>query len=542
MKRMVTFILAGIAMLQPAAHARIGNEVLYQIITDRFHDGNPANNCGGNDASLTPEQALLGKLTCDPSRKDWNKYWGGDFEGILAKLDYIKNMGITQVWISPVVENARGMASGDGVIKSAYHGFWGRDWFRLNEHWTTNGTRDLDSFKSLVASTKKAGMGLIIDTVVNHTSPAYDAEYGAIYESGRRITDYLENDDDWFRRQPAIRWDLTEKAEAATALREYMFQHEMKFQGAKAADWEKFKTADIGELRHRMYQYYKLADLADLNTDHPDVRKYMERAHRFWADTGISGFRMDTVRHVSQEYFRQFVNDLRARNKDIILIGEWWGAGPQDEDSMKFMKNTGFTAFDFQLRDQLKELFIGKKNLARFAKFIDSSVDRKTGADTAADMVTFVDNHDMPRMMSEGASAADTMEMTKLLFGVRGVPCVYYGLETFLAEKKEGGKDPYNREMMVFPKDPSTAPGVRLVTELAAFRKAHPALRYGTTKTLKANDSVVVLQRDYQGDSVIVMVTKQGAVRAAPKGYVEKVLPGMTSGKHSSWVVSYFFT
>ena len=117
--------------------------------------------------------------------------------------------------------------------------------------------------------------------------------------------------------------------------------------------------------------------------------------------------------------------------------------------------------FDFALRREFVDLFLKKKDLKKFAAFLQSSVDPAKGTDAAGDLVTFIDNHDMPRMQADGANGADVMQMLRLIFAVRGVPCIYYGLENFIYTKQEGGRDPYNRDAMVFTPEEKAAPAAR---------------------------------------------------------------------------------
>jgi len=535
----------GLSLLGTQASAAPGNEILYQIITDRFADGNPANNCGENDLELAPEARLLNRLTCDPTRKDWNKYWGGDWEGIASRLSYLQDLGVTQLWISPVIENARGFASGDGTLKTAYHGFWGKDWFRLNEHWTNTGTQDWASFDRLVTLARGKNLGIIVDTVLNHTSPAYDAEFGLLAENGKNLIDTLAPDRaKWFHEQTGIRWELAEAAGTDTAkmdvLRQYVFQHEMRFGGLQARDWEKFQHTSPEDLQRKMLQIYKLADLADLRLENPVIADYMRRAHGALLGHGISGFRVDTVRHIEPAAFAAFVKNVLAAKSDAFIVGEWFGGGPSNKASMKFVKQTGMTIFDFQLRGEIKDLFLGQKDMKKLAAFLSASIDPSTGEDLARDLVTFIDNHDMPRLQAEGATEADVLVAMKLLFALRGVPCIYYGLENSLFNTTDGGRDPYNRDWMVFPSK-GTTPGIQTLRALTTFRKEHPVLRFGKTKFLPTSGDALMLMREDSQEKVLIWIGPKGKKpkEEAVRGYSEKRIDGQARGQ-SRWEVRYF--
>ena len=550
------FLILSLLCLFPssgATAAPFGNDIVYQIITDRFEDGDSGNNCGQNDQGLTSEQKVINQRTCDPSRKDWNRYWGGDFEGIQKRLGYLKSLGVTQLWISPIVENARGFAVGDGTLKTSYHGFWGRDWFRLNEHWTKKGTQDLDSFRNLVAAAKEQGLGVLVDTVANHTSPALDAEYGALYEDVKFRADALNfatsPGGSWFHPYPSIRWDLAEapldNAAKIGLLRDYIFQHLLRTGKVNVSERLAFDKKTATELQSYMLQNFMLADLADFDETNPKVAEYLTRAHEQWLDFGISGYRVDTARHLPQTYWRKCVDGLEKKSPGIKLVGEWYGGGPGNADSMAFIRSTGMTMFDFALRREFFDLFLKKKDLKKFAAFLQSSVDPAKGTDAAGDLVTFIDNHDMPRMQADGANGADVMQMLRLIFAVRGVPCIYYGLENFIYTKQEGGRDPYNRDAMVFTPE-EKAPAQKLLKSLATLRQTFPELRSAVTRILVQQSEALVFERGERGKlRILVSRADQNGIpksaRKALAGFQELKLfeSGKTEGK-SAWQVRYF--
>lgn len=497
-----TILWIALLLFYPLAQAAspFGNEIIYQIITDRFSDGNSNNNCGENESGLTPSERLLNRQTCDPQRMDWNKYWGGDFKGIQNKLTYLKNLGITQIWISPIIENARGYAIGDGTLKTSYHGFWGRDWFRLNEHWTSSGRDDWESFDQLISEAKKNGIGVLVDTVVNHSSPAYDAEFGAFYEKGKLIGSYPSS---LFHTEPGIIWELAELPEVDSTLRrftlaEYLFQHELRVGRKKYQDWESFKNTPLASLQSLMLENYKLADLADFDETHPQIQAYMKKAHLNLLFHGISGFRVDTVRHMPISYWAQWVKDLQQTHSEIKLVGEWFGGGPANLASMNFVKQTQMTIFDFQLRGEIQKLLSNQSNLKDFWRFLSSSIDTTSGEDSAQDLITFIDNHDLPRLLSEGISEGNFQEGLKLLFALRGVPCIYYGSENLLHNKTHGGRDPYNRDWMSFKEQ---SDGISLIKSLTQLRKVHPSLRFGKTQILRQNTSQLLVLRSITPNS-----------------------------------------
>ena len=133
------------------------SDVCYQIITDRFYDGNSGNNNPAQSSGLY-----------DSTKNNWKLYWGGDWAGIQAQMTYLKNMGITAIWGSPPVDNINVAATYGGTPNAGYHGYWARDFKTPEEHfgsWT--------DFNNLVTAAHSYGIKVIVDWAHNHTSSAH---------------------------------------------------------------------------------------------------------------------------------------------------------------------------------------------------------------------------------------------------------------------------------------------------------------------------------------------------------------------------------
>ena len=142
-------------------------QVIYQIVTDRFFDGDPANN--------DPPQS---KGLFDASKTNFQMYWGGDFAGIQQKMAYLAGMGITAIWISPPVDNIN-----VGTPNAAFHGYWARDMKRIEEHFG-DATNSWAGFDSMVAAAHGNGIRVIVDFAPNHTNQNDTGEFGALYDAG----------------------------------------------------------------------------------------------------------------------------------------------------------------------------------------------------------------------------------------------------------------------------------------------------------------------------------------------------------------------
>lgn len=140
-------------------------DVIYFMFVDRFYDGNTSNNYGNNLQQF------------DASKSNWKKYWGGDLAGVNQKLDYLKDMGINSIWVTPLVDGIDALTK-DG--DAPYHGYWARDYYNIDEHFGT-----WDEFDALVDKmhSDEYDMRLCLDYAPNHSNPDNEGEYGAVYET-----------------------------------------------------------------------------------------------------------------------------------------------------------------------------------------------------------------------------------------------------------------------------------------------------------------------------------------------------------------------
>lgn len=177
--------------------ASLKADLCYQLVTDRFLDGDPGNNNPSKSPGLY-----------DSGRQNWKLYWGGDFAGIQQRLGYLADLGVTAIWMSPQVDNIDVAATYDGVPNAGYHGYWARDFFAPEEHFGT-----LADFDNLVSAAHAAGIKVIMDWAPNHTSPADPAdpgfaEAGALYQAGAFRGDYLNDPNGYFHHNGGVgNWD-----------------------------------------------------------------------------------------------------------------------------------------------------------------------------------------------------------------------------------------------------------------------------------------------------------------------------------------------
>lgn len=365
--------------------------------------------------------------------KDPVAWHGGDLEGVRQKLDWLANMGITKIWLSPVFT----AASENFFGNAAFHAYWTYDLNTIDTHFGTE-----NDLLNLAQTAQSKGIGIILDFVVNHVG------YGS---------PLVEQKPDWFN--PALTIE----------------------------DWN-----DPIQLTQR-----QVHGLPDLNQDNPEVYDYiMKAAHKWIGLPNIAGYRLDAVKHVDLKFWTKFNTAMQAQNPNLMLLGEYFDGDPKKVDDIQ--KAGKFThLFDFPLTFALRDVFCEHKSVANLASVISN--DRFYTAPNQ--MVTFIDNHDMPRFIS--LCQNDTAAMgraLRVLLAWRGIPSLYYGTETPLA----GAKEPDNRADMDFQK----AEYYKLIQNALKLRSNHPVLASGTTSTLTYRPGFAVFARELNQEQSLLIVSQ----------------------------------
>ncbi|MHC9538996.1 MAG: alpha-amylase family glycosyl hydrolase [Vulcanimicrobiota bacterium] len=458
-------------------------KTFYFIVIDRFNDGDSSNN---------KEDRLFSR-----DRSDWRLYWGGDFKGITKHVGYLKALGITGLWITPVVKNTDYLYDYGSFALSAYHGYWACDFREINDRF---GTRE--ELKELLTACRKEGIFVILDIVVNHTSPIGKGTDGALFDRGRLVTSYSKD-------------------------------HEGIFHHNKGIDHRKPYDPLI-------WDACNLFDLADLNQDNDFVNKYLRDSYKEWLSMGFDGLRIDTASYVKTSWLASFVEDMRRTYPEIYVVGEWNKGGSDVPEAVNFERESSIHLLDFRLQYELSAVFNENRP---FTKITDLLAHDSKLTDPYQTM-TFLDNHDMPRFLSKAiADGADEKEArqrleaaTYLLLTMRGIPCIYYGTEQYLHnEGKSGwgvGSDPYCRPMM--SSFDENGRYFRNMQKLANLRKSNAALSRGRTETLIVADDIYAFCRK-SGQQMVVTAVNKGerksftvAVEAPSGTYSSTIGPDLT--------------
>ncbi len=432
-------------------------EVIYQIITDRFFDGSTANNNPAQSAGLY-----------DSTKTNWRLYWGGDLAGIQQKMSYLAGMGITAIWMSPPVDNLNtNIPDGSGNPTASYHGYQGRDFKRIEEHFG-NSSNTWTDFDNLVTAAHQNGIKVIIDFAPNHSTQDNGGEFGALYDNGTFLGNYTNDSNGYFHHNPNI----------------------------SGGGWDD---------RYQV-EYYTLFDLADLNQEHATIDAYLKSSAQLFQQHGVDGFRIDAIKHVTWGWEYSFANSVYTYG-DSFLFGEWYQGNTSDplyHDSYKFANKSGISMLDFPLNTAIRNVF-GSSN-ANFST-LDSVLTQEAANFTwKDDLVTFIDNHDMARFLSINNNNNRLHEAMAFTLTSRGIPCLYYGTEQYLHNDTSGGTDPYNRPMM--QNFDTTTTAYKITNKLAVLRRNNPALGYGSMTERWINNDVYIYERKFFGSVVLVAINK----------------------------------
>jgi glycosidase len=459
-------------------------ETIYQIITDRFFDGDIADNNPAQSSGLF-----------DSTRTNWRAYWGGDLAGIQQKMAYLAGMGVTAIWISPPVDNLNtNIPDGGGNPTASYHGYQGRDFKKVEEHFG-DATNAWTAFDNLVAAAHLNNIKVIIDFAPNHSTQDNAGEFGSLYDNGTFLGNFTSDSSGYFHHNPNV------------------------------IDWND---------RYQV-QYYTLFDLSDINQENATMDSYLKAAAQLFQQHGVDGFRIDAVKHVTWGWQYSLANSIYTFG-DSFLFGEWFQGNTSDplyRDSYKFANRSGISLLDFPLNAAIRNVFGSNANFSDIDSVITTEGSNFTWKE---DLVTFIDNHDMTRFLSLNNNQNRLHEALAFTLTCRGVPCIYYGTEQYLHNDTSGGGDPYNRPMM---SGFSTATNAySLINKLSTLRKNNPAIAYGSMGQRWMNNDVYIYERKFFNSVALIAINKNevssqaisGLLTALPAGTYSDQLTGSFGG------------
>ncbi|WP_328365935.1 pullulanase-type alpha-1,6-glucosidase [Streptomyces sp. NBC_00445] len=493
------------ALAKSAARHDLTREQFYFVLPDRFANGDTGNDKGG----LTGSRLSTGY---DPTDKGF--YQGGDLKGLTKKLDYIKGLGTTSLWMAPIFKNRP--VQGTGTNASAgYHGYWITDFTQVDPHFGTN--KDLET---LISKAHAKGMKVFFDVITNHTADVVDYEEKSYDYLSKGAFPYLTKNGEPFddadyadgtKDFPAVDEDSFPRTPQAT-------------KNTKVPSWlndpTMYHNRGDSTFAGESSTHGDFSGLDDLWTERPEVVSGMEKIYQRWVrDFDIDGFRIDTVKHVNTEFWTQWATALDAYAKkqgrdDFFMFGEVYSADT-DITSPYVTQGRLDSTLDFPFQEAARQYASQGGSAQQLASVFGDDYKYTTDKANAYEQVTFLGNHDMGRigyfLNQDNPKATDAELLAKdrlaneLMFLSRGNPVVYYGDEQgftgsggdkdarqsmfasttadYLDDDQLGtdrthGSDAYDQR----------APLYRQISALAKLRKANPALTDGVQTERYAAD------------------------------------------------------
>jgi cyclomaltodextrinase len=399
----------------------VKDTVWYQVFPERFFNGDRSNDRKppkGVPDWNTPLTAVGG----NPN----DRYWGGDLKGVIAKLPYLKSLGITGIYMTPVFEGPD------------THKYATTDYLKVDPDF---GTEKI--LKSLCDAAHKLGMRVMLDGVFNHTGV-----YNPMFQ------DILKN------------------------------QEKSRF-----AKWYRIKSFPVldpvthyngADEKNIPYEgYWGIKWMPRLNPDNPDCAKYLINVATRWIERcGIDGWRLDVANDVPEGFWKHFRPAVKSAKKDALIVGEIW------TDAKPWLQGDQFdSVMNYPFRAITLDFFArGTSDAARFAAGLNALATDYPPQATAA-MYNMLGSHDVPRLLNECGGDARKMALaTVFQMTWPGAPSVYYGDENGMA----GGGDPWNRAPMQWDKSKWNESLRDTFKRAITLRHAQPALRSVDIQTLSA--------------------------------------------------------
>ena len=446
--------------LSSQQHLGFSNEdVIYLIFADRFCDGNSGNN--NIDDSLD-------KFTS----ADLDGRKGGDIEGIISKLDYLKALGITALWITPMLENNMWMS---------YHGYAATDLYKIDQRFGSN-----ELYKKLVEEAHKQGLKIILDHVSNHIGINHH----------------------WVNNLPSKDW--------INGTLDYFIP----------ASHDKIAFLDVhGDSNMvKFHQEGWFSDyMPDLNQKNLYLKNYLIQNTLWWIEfAGIDGIREDTYPYNDQKYLSEWAEAILKEYPNFNIVGEVWQGTPvilsgyqrnSPVRKLNFDSNLP-SVTDFALSDAIRNFLSGRKNIYTIYEIIAQDMVYSD----PDNLVVFIDNHDIDRAMLTAECNIDRLKIAlNLILFTRGIPAIFYGTEIGIEGGKKHGelRQPFPGGFSGDVRNSFTQAGRTVEEEelflylkkLLTLRKEYPVLALGKLTHFYPMDNVYVLQKTYNDKKAIIIIT-----------------------------------
>jgi glycosidase len=444
------------------------DDVIYFLIPDRFADGDQSNNNPAKSPGLL-------------DRSKGRHYHGGDLQGVINHLDYIKSLGVTAIWTTPVYDNNDRFDTKEVYPNvpetTGYHGYGAIDFYAVEER-----LGDMAKLREFVRVAQSKGFKVIQDQIANHTGPYHV----------------------WANDAPTPTW------------------WNGTVENHLSNNWQKWTTMNpraTFQTQQKNLDGWFIDILPDFNQNDPEVEKYLIQNTLWWVEmAGFDSIRMDTLPHVPRSFWAKWMAAIKREYPNLNVMGELYDGDPALLSYFQKGKrghdgiDTGIdTLYDFALFYAIRNAFGQGKNIREVSQIFSKDW-LYPNPDV---LVTFLGVHDMPRFMNEPGAGIEGLKLAQtLIMTSRGTPLLYYGDELAMT----GGNDPDNRRDFPggFAGDPRSAflASGRTIQEnevwnhlakLGALRRELEPLRRGKTLDLYDAEQQTAYARVTEKEAVIVV-------------------------------------
>lgn len=362
-------------------------DVLYMLMPDRFANGNPDND------------VIKGMRDEFCNRQEPSLRHGGDLEGIRQHLDYFNQLGVTALWLTPVLENDRPADQGK---YSTYHGYATTNYYRVDPRFGTN-----EQYKNLVSECHKKGLKVVMDMIFNHCGDYHPWNLDMPSK-------------DWFN---SPHYGLQTSYKLTPIMDPY------------ASKIDKKETTDG----------WFVSSMPDLNQRNPHVIKYLIQNSEWWIETvGIDGIRMDTYPYADREAMAKWMKTIDNEYPNFNTVGETWVAEPAYPAA--WQKDSKLSSENSYLKTVMDFAFFDRINYAKYEETDDSwkGLNRVYNVfcydylyPNPKSVLAFIENHDTDRFLGNGEDTTALKQALALLLTINRTPQLYYGTEVLMNGTKE---------------------------------------------------------------------------------------------------------
>lgn len=334
----------------------------------------------------------------------------GDIQGVINRLDYLQDLGVQGIWLTPIFESP------------SYHKYDVEDYYTVDGDFGTE-----EDLETLIDECHKRNMIVIIDLVINHTSRenSWFTKFQMAHQNGNTEDEYYD----------FYSWTTTDEKQTGITYN--------KVQNTE--DW---------------YECNFSTDMPELNYDNDNVRQAVLDVAKYYLNLGLDGFRFDAIKYIyygdnekSAEFWKWYCDELKNIKEDIYMVGECW-----DSESITLEYTKALNCFNFQASQAEGKIADGVKgNISTFTKYIESYQDKLEAENENAMMINFISNHDMDRAAGYMMLLGNKAEMAANLYLLcSGSPFIYYGEEIGMKGTRGGANTDANRRLAMLWGDEDT--------------------------------------------------------------------------------------